>query len=90
VPVIPPGLKARVWRMPDRRQAVVVRHIGAARQGLCPWPEDDMGNTSRLQHDVEIAQRATTGLAVGLVIAAFVLLATAATVYDIGHWLTVW
>lgn len=49
-----------------------------------------MGNTGRLHHDVEIAQRATTALAVGLVIAAFVLLATAATVYDIGRWLTVW
>ena len=49
-----------------------------------------MGNTSRLHHDAEVAQRATMALAVGLVIAAFVLLATAATVYDVGHWLTVW
>jgi hypothetical protein len=43
-----------------------------------------------LHHDVEVAQRVTLSLSVGLVIAAFVLLAAAATVYDIGIWLTIW
>lgn len=47
-------------------------------------------NANRLHHDDEVAQRATSTLAVGLVIAAFVLFASAATVYDIGHWLTIW
>ena len=49
-----------------------------------------MGTTGRLAHDAEVAQRATTALAVGLVIAAFVLFASAATIYDVGHWLTIW
>lgn len=46
--------------------------------------------TNRLHHDVEIAQRTTLGIVVGLVIAAFVALAAAATVYDIGKALTIW
>ena len=45
------------------------------------WP------TTRLHHDVEVAQRATLALSVGLVLAAFVLLAVGATVYDVGNWL---
>jgi hypothetical protein len=49
-----------------------------------------MGETSRLRHDVEIAQRATLALPFGLVLAAFVLLAAGAAVYDIGKWLTLW
>jgi len=43
-----------------------------------------------LHHDVEVARRVTLSLSVGLVIAAFVLLAAAATIYDIGSWLTIW
>jgi hypothetical protein len=46
--------------------------------------------TNRLHHDVEIAQRATLGIVVGLVIAAFVTLAAGAAVYDIGKALTFW
>ena len=42
--------------------------------------------TNRLQHDVEVAQRAT----VGLVIATFVALAAGAAIYDIGKALTIW
>jgi hypothetical protein len=49
-----------------------------------------MGETSRPRHDVEIAQRATLALPFGLVLAAFVLLAAGAAVYDIGKWLTLW
>ena len=45
---------------------------------------------SRLHHDVEVAQRATLSLLVGLVLAAFLLLAAGSAVYDIGRWLAVW
>ncbi len=47
-------------------------------------------DTSRLHHEAEVAQRATTALAVGFVIASFVLFATGAALYDVGHWLTIW
>ena len=43
--------------------------------------------TNRLQHDVEVAQRATRRR---LVIAAFVALAAGAAIYDIGKALTIW
>jgi hypothetical protein len=46
--------------------------------------------TNRVQHDVEVAQRATLGIVVGLVIAAFVALAAGAAIYDIGKALTFW
>jgi len=46
--------------------------------------------TNRVQHDVEVAQRATLGIVVGLVIAAFVTLAAGAAIYDIGKALTLW
>ena len=46
--------------------------------------------TNRLHHDVEVAQRATLGLVVGLVIAAFVALGAGAAIYDIGKALTIW
>ena len=49
-----------------------------------------MAQTGRLHHDVEVAQRATLTLLVGLVLAAFVLLATGAAVYDIGKWIALW
>jgi hypothetical protein len=49
-----------------------------------------MAQTGRLQHDVEVAQRATVGVTVGLVLAGFVLLAIGATVFDIGKWLAAW
>lgn len=45
---------------------------------------------NRLHHDIEVAQRATSGLVVGLVIAAFVALAAGAAIYDIGKVLTIW
>ncbi len=46
--------------------------------------------TSRLHHDVEVAQRVTLTLLADLVLAAFVALAIGATVYDIGTWIAVW
>ena len=49
-----------------------------------------MAETSRLHHDVEMAQRATLALSADLVLAAFVVLAAGATVYDVGKWLTIW
>lgn len=49
-----------------------------------------MVHSNRLHHDVEVAQRATLALSFGLVLAAFLLLAAAATIYDVGRWLTIW
>lgn len=49
-----------------------------------------MTQTSRLHHDMEVAQRATLALMFGLVLAAFVALALGATVYDVGKWLALW
>jgi hypothetical protein len=49
-----------------------------------------MAQTSRLHHDVEVAQRATLALLVGLVLSAFLLLAAGAAVYDIGKWVSAW
>jgi hypothetical protein len=44
----------------------------------------------RLQHDIELVQRGSATLLAGLVLAAFLLLALASTVYDVGQWLTIW
>lgn len=44
----------------------------------------------RLHHDIEVAERATGALAFGLVIAAFVAVGAAVTVYDIGKWFAFW
>ena len=49
-----------------------------------------MAETSRLHHDVEIAQRATLALSADLVLAAFIALAAGVTIYDVGKWLTLW
>lgn len=49
-----------------------------------------MGETSRLHHDMEVAQRATLGLVTGFVLVAFLTLALGATVYDVGKWLAIW
>ena len=46
--------------------------------------------TSRLQHDLEIGQRATLALLADLVLAAFVVLALGTTVYDVGTWFSLW
>jgi len=43
-----------------------------------------------LRHDVEVVERATVSVSVGLVLAAFVLLAVGAAVFDIGKWLAAW
>ena len=49
-----------------------------------------MAHTSRL-HDVEMmVGRGALAALVGLGLAAFVTLAAASTVYDIGRWLAVW
>ena len=49
-----------------------------------------MAQSDRLHHDVEVAQRATVGITVGLVFVAFVALAVGSAVFDIGQWLTAW
>lgn len=49
-----------------------------------------MTRTDRLHHDVEVAQRAALTLSADLVLAAFIVLAAGATVYDVGRWLAIW
>ena len=49
-----------------------------------------MIHSDRLHHDIEVAERATVALVIGLLLAAFVVLAAAATVYDVGKWLAIW
>jgi hypothetical protein len=49
-----------------------------------------MAQSDRLHHDVQVAQRATASVTAGLVLAAFVLLAVGAAVFDIGKWLAAW
>ena len=49
-----------------------------------------MAGTSRLHHDVEVAQRVTLAFSADLVLAAFVVLASGVTLYDIGKWLAIW
>lgn len=49
-----------------------------------------MTQTSRLHHDLEVAQRATLALPADLVLAAFLVLALGATVYDVGKWVSIW
>jgi hypothetical protein len=49
-----------------------------------------MAQISRLQHDLEIGQRATLTLLGDLVLVAFLVLALGTTVYDVGKWLSVW
>ena len=51
---------------------------------------ETMAQTNRLHHDLEVAQRATMGLMIGLIFAAFLALALGAAIYDIGAWLSVW
>ena len=49
-----------------------------------------MAQSGRLHHEVEVAQRATVSITVGLVLVAFVALAVGAAIFDIGKWLTAW
>jgi hypothetical protein len=49
-----------------------------------------MAQSDWLHHDVEIAQRATVNVTVGLVLVTFVLLALGSAVFDIGRWLAAW
>jgi hypothetical protein len=49
-----------------------------------------MAQSDRLHHQVEVAERATVGITVGLVFVAFVLLALGAAVFDIGKWVAAW
>jgi hypothetical protein len=49
-----------------------------------------MAKISRLHHDIDLAQRATAALPVGLVLAVFLLLAVGVTIYDLGKWLAIW
>lgn len=46
--------------------------------------------SERLQHDLEVAERATGAFSFGVVIAAFVLVAAGTAIYDIGKWLAIW
>lgn|GEM_PF-2638932 len=49
-----------------------------------------MAHTSRL-HDVEVmVGRGTLAVLIGLGLAAFLILALGATIYDIGRWLAAW
>ena len=57
---------------------------------LCPRRDTTMALSDRLHHDVEVAERASVAVAIGLVLTAFLALAVGAAVYDIGKWLTVW
>jgi len=59
-------------------------------RGILPRRDATMALTSRLHHDIEIAQRATLALLADLVLAAFVALAVGVTVYDVGKWLAIW
>jgi hypothetical protein len=43
-----------------------------------------------LRHDVEVVGRGGMTALIGMVLAAFVVLAAGATVYDIGKWLAIW
>lgn len=45
---------------------------------------------ARLQHDLEVAERATGAFAFGVVIAAFIAVSIGAAIYDIGKWLALW
>ena len=45
---------------------------------------------SRLQHDLEVGQRATLALLGDLVLVAFLVLALGTTVYDVGKWVSLW
>jgi hypothetical protein len=46
--------------------------------------------SERLQHDIEVAERATAAFAFGVIIAAFVAVAAGAAVYDVGRWFAIW
>jgi hypothetical protein len=48
-----------------------------------------MAHTNRL-HDVEMVGRGTLAVLIGLGLAAFLIMAAGATVYDIGRWLAAW
>ena len=63
---------------------------GANGPRLCPRRDKTMALSDRLHHDVEVAERASVAVAIGLVLTAFLVLAVGAAVYDIGKWLTVW
>ena len=49
-----------------------------------------MARSDRLHHQVEVAERATVSITVGLVLVAFVVLALGAAVFDIAKWLAAW
>ena len=49
-----------------------------------------MARIGRLDHEGGLAQRGAPGLLAGFVLAAFVLLAAGATIYDVGKWLAIW
>ena len=45
---------------------------------------------TNLMHDVEVVGRGGMTALIGIVLAAFLVLAAGATVYDIGKWLGAW
>ena len=48
-----------------------------------------MAHVNRL-HEVDLLRRGTQVLVIGSVWAAFAALAVAATVFDVGKWLSIW
>jgi hypothetical protein len=48
-----------------------------------------MAHTNKL-HDAETVGRGTLAVLIGLGLAAFLILALGATVYDVGRWLAAW
>ena len=43
-----------------------------------------------LRHDVEVVGRGGVTVLIGVVLAAFVVLAAGTSIYDIGKWLAIW
>ena len=58
--------------------------------GMLARRDVTMTPTTRLHHDIDMAQRATLTMLADLVLVAFVALALGVTVYDIGKWLAIW
>ena len=75
--------------MPAMIEAYVLLVSGTGR-GIRRGGTGQMGEFSRLHHDLEVAQKATLALMVGIVMATFLALAFGAAIYDIGDWLAIW
>ena len=49
-----------------------------------------MAQVNRLHDEIDLVRRGTLALVIGSVWAAFIALVVAATVYDVGKWLSIW